>query len=128
MKNFFSQLQNTLLRQIVMVVLIVSTFFGFISYGNTIPVAQADVKTPEGTYYKGIPDGNASISNDQQVRNAQSGLKGAADNIREKLNLDEPVPQSTKEFLRNTERRTEKAVRPLTKTREGYYQTPPQAR
>ncbi|MCG6133449.1 MAG: hypothetical protein MET45_02075 [Nostoc sp. LLA-1] len=128
MKNFFSQLQNTLLRQIVMVVLIVSTFFGFISYGNTIAVAQADVKTPEGIYYKGTPDGNASINNDQQVRNAQSGLKNTADNIREKLNLDEPVPQSTKEFLRNTERRTEKAVRPLTKTPEGYYQTPPQAR
>ncbi|WP_414544612.1 hypothetical protein [Nostoc sp. CCY0012] len=128
MQHFFSQLKNIVLRQVFIVLLIVTSFFGFISYGNTIAVAQADTVTPEGVYYKGTPDGNASIRNDQQVQNAQSGLKNTADNIREKLNLDEPVPQSTKEFLRNTERRTEKAVRPLTKTPEGYYQTPPQSR
>ncbi|WP_414565003.1 MULTISPECIES: hypothetical protein [unclassified Anabaena] len=128
MQHLFSQLKNIVLRQVLIVLLIVTSFFGFISYGNTIAVAQADTVTPEGVYYKGKPDGNASIRNDQQVRNAQSGLQNTADNIREKLNLDEPVPQSTKEFLRNTERRTEKAVRPLTKTPEGYYQTPPQAR
>lgn len=128
MKHFFSQLKNIVLRQVLIVLLIVTSFFGFISYGNTIAVAQADTVTPEGTYYKGTPDGNTPIRNDQQVRNAQSGLKGAAENIKEKLNLDEPVPQSTKTFLRNTERRTEKAVRPLTKTPEGYYQTPPKAR
>lgn len=30
---------------------------------------------------------------------AQNALKRAADNVREKLNLDEPLPQSTKDFL-----------------------------
>ncbi|MBH8555879.1 hypothetical protein I8751_26760 [Nostocaceae cyanobacterium CENA357] len=123
MKYFFSRLQNILLRQVLIVFLIASTFLGFISYGNNIAVAQADVKTPEGIYYKGTPDGNNG-----QVDNAQSNLKGAVNNVREKLNLDEPIPQSTKRFFKSAERRTEKAVEPLTKTPEGYYQTPQRSR
>jgi hypothetical protein len=127
--KYLSRLQNILLRQILMVFLIASMFLGFISYGNTIAVAQADVKTPEGIYYKGTPDStNDSIRNDRQVKNAQSNLKGAVDNVREKLNLDEPIPQSTKRFFKSAERRTERTVEPLVKTPEGYYQAPPQAR
>jgi len=66
------------------------------SYVN---VAQADtVRTPEGTYYKGTPD-EGEMKNDSQMKNAQNKLKSVADNIREKLNLDEKTPQATKEFF-----------------------------
>ncbi len=127
--KYLSRLGNILLRQILMIFLIASTFLGFISYGNTLAVAHADVKTPEGIYYKGTPDGNDdSIRNNGQVRNAQSNLKGTVENVKEKLNLDEPVPQSTKRFFKSAERRTERAVEPLTKTPEGYYQTPQRSR
>lgn len=34
-----------------------------------------------------------------QVDNAQNNLKSAADNVREKLNLDEPIYPGTKDFL-----------------------------
>jgi hypothetical protein len=86
-----------------------------------VNVAQADVKTPEGTYYKGIPD----EINNPQVENTGNRLKSAADTIREKLNLDEETPRATKEFLKSTKSKVEETVQPLTETKEGYYQNPP---
>ncbi|KZL47755.1 MULTISPECIES: hypothetical protein [Cyanophyceae] len=123
MKRVFSWLQNILLRQIFIVFLIGVTFFSFqiFNYGNDI--AKADtVKTPEGIYYKGTPDNNAPIRNDQQVKNAQKNLKETAENVREKLNLDEPTPKATKEFLDSVQTQVEETVEPITGTRHGYYQ------
>jgi hypothetical protein len=98
-------------------------------YGHSIQaLADNTVKTPEGTYYKGTPDTNIDqnlAKNEKQMaENAKTGLKGAVENIKEKLNLDEPVPQSTKDFLKSTERRVENTVKPLTGEDKGYYQTP----
>jgi len=62
------------------------------------------VRTPEGTYYKGTPNDDENI-----IEKA----KGTAENIKNKLNLDEPLPRSTKEFLN---------AKP--KEGEGYYKTP----
>ncbi|WP_341530907.1 hypothetical protein WKK05_17510 [Nostoc sp. UHCC 0302] len=62
------------------------------------------VRTPEGTYYKGTPNDDENI-----IERA----KGTAENIKNKLNLDEPLPRSTKEFLN---------AKP--KEGEGYYKTP----
>jgi hypothetical protein len=76
------------------------------------------VRTPEGTYYKGTPDRNYSNNNDKNI------LEKTAENVKEKLNLDEPLPRNTKEFLRSSESKVEKTVKPLTRTPEGYYQTP----
>lgn len=115
MNRIFSWLQNVILRQVVVVFLLSSVFFGFqaFSYGNAI---LADtVKTPEGIYYKGTPDSNdAKVKADGQIDNVQNNLKKAVDNIREKLNLDEPVPQSTKDFLKSTEKKVEKTVNRVT--------------
>jgi hypothetical protein len=117
-------LQNFLLRQVLVICLIGATFFigqSFI-YTNTI-IAQADVKTPEGIYYKGTPD-NEGIGNDTQVRNAQEKLKGTVDNVREKLNLNEETPRATKEFQQNVKRKVGEAVEPITGEKRGYYQRP----
>ncbi|MBW4558771.1 MAG: hypothetical protein KME59_23195 [Trichormus sp. ATA11-4-KO1] len=125
MKRVFSWLQNILLRQILIVFLIGSAFFLFqvFNYGNDMLLAKADtVKTPEGIYYKGTPNNNAPIRTNQQVDNAQKSLKETTDNIREKLNLDEPTPKATKDFLESVQNQVEETVEPITGTKRGYYQ------
>ncbi|MEA5566763.1 hypothetical protein [Anabaena sp. UHCC 0399] len=124
MNRVISWVQNFLLRQVLVICLIGATFFigqSFI-YTNAM-IAQADVKTPEGIYYKGTPD-NEGIRNDTQVRNAQEKLKGTVDNVREKLNLDEETPRATKEFQDNVKRKVGEAVEPITGEERGYYQRP----
>jgi hypothetical protein len=91
-------------------------------------VGDKTVKTPEGVYYKAVPDEDRINKSNDLSENAQGGLKAVADNVREKLNLDEPLPRSTKEFLRSTEKRVENAVEPVTGQPEGYYQEPPTVR
>jgi hypothetical protein len=106
------------------------------SYGET-------VLSPEGVYYKGTPEGSLR-KNDQNnnksvfdaseaTRNnpqnkgqqkSENPLKEAVETVREKLNLDEDLPRSTKEFLKDTEERVEETVEPITGTSKGYYQIP----
>jgi hypothetical protein len=111
----------------IMVVFLVGFMFLLGQAFSYTPVAQADntVTTPEGIYYKGTPDQNSGIGNDNQIRNAQSKLKGAADNVREKLNLNEETPRATKEFIEDAKSRVGEAIEPMTGSREGYYQNPP---
>ncbi|MFM2060836.1 MAG: hypothetical protein RLZZ507_506 [Cyanobacteriota bacterium] len=123
MNHFLKNLQRVILRLLV-ISFVVFSFFGFpvFSSGNMMLIAQADtVTTPEGIYYKGTPDA-AEIRNDQQVENAQKRLKDTADNVRERLNLDEPIPESTKEFLQDVRTNVEKTVEPITRGKPGYYQ------
>jgi uncharacterized protein YjbJ (UPF0337 family) len=80
------------------------------------------VKSPLGTYYKGTPHSSLVETDTKPVDTAKNPLQKIADNVREKLNLDEPLPESTKEFLDSTEKRVEKAVEPITGTKEGYHQ------
>ncbi|WP_066375364.1 MULTISPECIES: hypothetical protein [unclassified Anabaena] len=128
MNRVLSWLQNFLLRQVLIVCLIGATFFlGQCFISSSAMIAQADVKTPEGIYYKGTPE-NESIRNDTQVRNAQERLKETADTVREKLNLDEETPRATKEFQKSVQRRVEKTVEPVTGTPRGYYQQPESVR
>ncbi|QOV21819.1 YtxH domain-containing protein [Anabaenopsis elenkinii] len=124
MKPFFSWLQNMLLRQIVILFVAGFAFFSFqmFNYGNHILLAKADtVKTPEGIYYKGTPN-NKAFKGEEQLDNTQKQLKKTAEKVREKLNLDEPTPQATKEFLDSAQKQVEKTVEPITRTRHGYYQ------
>ncbi|TVP60887.1 MAG: hypothetical protein EA343_16035 [Nodularia sp. (in: Bacteria)] len=125
MNRVFSWLQKMLLRQMIIVFMIGAAFFSFqiFNYGNNMMLAKADtVKTPEGIYYKGTPDNNASIRNDGQVNNAQKNLKETAENVREKLNLDQPTPRATKEFLDSVQNQVEDTVEPITGSQHGYYQ------
>lgn len=91
-------------------------------------MAQANtVQTPEGTYYKGTPD-SEGIRNDNQVRNAQNRLRNTADNVREKLNLDEDTPRATKEFGKSVQRKIGETVNQNTQNEGGYYQQPERVR
>jgi len=132
MNRIFSWLKSFLLLQSVVLFLVGLTFFGLgVVNSDNILVASADtVVSPEGVYYHGTPDEsiNKDINNNYDgngvVESAKNSLKETADNVREKLNLDEPLPRSTKKFLKSTEERVEKAVEPVTGTRQGYYQLP----
>ncbi|MEH1771300.1 MAG: hypothetical protein V7L30_33845 [Nostoc sp.] len=121
MNRVISWLQNIRLSQIVVVFLVGFMFLlgQAFSYVN---VAQADVKTPEGTYYKGTPNEQGEIRNDTQITNTQNPLKSAVDNIREKLNLDEKTPESTKEFFEPTRNITGDKASSSNGERGGYYQ------
>ncbi|MEH2239268.1 hypothetical protein [Nostoc sp.] len=123
MNRVISSLRNIRISQILIVFLVGFMFL----LGQTFSspnIAQADVKTPEGTYYKVIPNEQGEIRNDTQTTNTQNPLKEAAENIREKLNLDEKTPRATKEFLKSTKNKVEETVEPLTGEKEGYYQNP----
>ncbi|MBD2198523.1 MULTISPECIES: hypothetical protein [Calothrix] len=61
------------------------------------------VRTPEGIYYKGTPDNS-------QIENSRNKLSNAADNIREKLNLDEDTPRATKDFLHSVKSKVGEVV------------------
>ncbi|MDM9383261.1 hypothetical protein QUB80_21455 [Chlorogloeopsis sp. ULAP01] len=69
------------------------------------------VKSPYGYYYKGTPDENVS---NQVVDSAKRNLKDTAGNVREKLNLDEPVPEATKDFIQSAKQKVGEAVESLT--------------
>ncbi|MFS0519986.1 hypothetical protein ACEYW6_35570 [Nostoc sp. UIC 10607] len=123
MNRVTSWLRNIRISQIL-VVFLVGFMFLLGQAFSYVSVAQADVITPEGTYYKGVPDRQGEIRKDTQIRNTQNPLKQAADNIREKLNLDEETPRATKEFLNSTKNKVRENGQALTETEEGYYRTP----
>ncbi|WP_292697649.1 MULTISPECIES: hypothetical protein [unclassified Nostoc] len=115
MNRVISGLRNIRISQILVVFLVGFMFLlgQAFSYVN---VAQAEtVKTPEGIYYKGTPN-ESEIRNDTQAKNTQNPLKSAANNLREKLNLDEKTPRATKEFFDPAKNKAT--------DKEGYYQNP----
>ncbi|MEH2171235.1 MAG: hypothetical protein V7K41_32185 [Nostoc sp.] len=121
MNRVISWLRNIRISQILVVFLVGFMFLlgQAFSYTN---IALADVKTPEGTYYQGVPNEQGEIRNDTQIENTQNSqnpIKSAVDNIREKLNLDEKPPEATKEFFDPTTNKTGGKT-----SREGYYRTP----
>lgn len=123
MNRLFKSFQRLILRLLV-ISFVVFAFFGFqaFSSSNAMLLAQADtVTTPEGTYYKGTPDQEA-IRNEQPLENTQRQLQETADNIREKLNLDEPIPESTRQFLEDVRTNIDKSLEPITGDKAGYYQ------
>ncbi|OUL19096.1 hypothetical protein [Nostoc sp. 106C] len=68
MTRVFSWIQNVLLRRIMVVLLLGLAFLGMQSFGySNGMLAQADVKTPEGIYYKGTPDNVGNTSSDRNI-------------------------------------------------------------
>ncbi|WP_392535475.1 hypothetical protein [Nostoc sp. C117] len=120
MNRLISALRNIRIHQIV-VVFVVGFMFLLGQAFSYVNVAQADVITPEGTYYKGTPDSRNEVKNDNPITNAQNKLKDAADNVREKLNLDEKNPRATKEFFDPTKNRAGDKTRGFDGDRKAYY-------
>lgn len=108
----FSQIYKLVL--VLFAVLFVQCF----SYNPALS-AQADImKTPEAKYY----DVEPTEKDKQLIDNAKTKLKDIGENVREKLNLDEPLPQSTKDFLNSSENKVDEVVNLITRESRGYYQ------
>jgi ABC-type dipeptide/oligopeptide/nickel transport system permease component len=119
MKVIYWQI-NLRLSQIFKAILVVFAvlFVQFFGYINVLP-AQADtVITPEAKYYNAQP----SEKDKQLIDNAKKNLEDIGENIREKLNLDEPLPESTKEFLNSSENKVDEVVNLITRESKGYYE------
>ena len=128
MNRVISLLQKMRLRQIVTIFLVVLTFLvstAFDVHGNQLQ-AQAEPVTPEATKYK-TDSGDDQISikqerikenaeksaklladegkevKNQAVESTQDSGKNLFDNIREKLNLDEPIDPGTKKAVEQLE-------------------------
>ncbi len=115
--------QNIIKKRTDAVVLLGLSFLLFISafsYPNM--AAQAATLTPEASEYR-VPDADSRINLDSNnpIENLKENLKETGDNIREKLNLDEPLPESTKDFLRSTEDKIENTFEPITGKQKPYY-------
>ncbi len=61
------------------------------------------------------------------VEETKDNLKGIAENVKEKLNLDEPLAPSTKEFLGKRQEITKPDGKVLVREEPGYYQRDRQA-
>ncbi|BAZ53591.1 hypothetical protein NIES4103_62710 [Nostoc sp. NIES-4103] len=106
MKHLISRLRQILVVFLVGFAFLLGQGFSFVS------VAQADVTTPEGIYYKGTPDDWGQNRNQPQQRqklndsqgssyqgSGSNPIKDAANAVRDKLNLDEETPRATREFF-----------------------------
>jgi hypothetical protein len=102
----------------VVITLLMSTAF---SNGNSL-AAQAKPLTPEATSYQidrtdtENTQEQDGIPNDQLIEKSQQKLKSAADNIREKLNLDQPIYPPTKEFLNTVQDKAQETVQGVQQT------------
>lgn len=120
MKRVIDWLRGTTLRVLLAIFLVsitflISTAFG---YSNSLQ-AQAQVLTPEATEYKvDSPDspfqpeaqdtkGNLRESGNNLVEGAKKKTQSTGDNIREKLNLDQPIYPGTKKFAEQVKDKAE---------------------
>lgn len=91
MTRLFTRLQSFNVFRVVATFLVGITFFVSSAFlPAQVMQAQAAPMTPEATQYDSNADSNSGLI---------ESIKDAADNVREKLNLDEPLPKSTKQFL-----------------------------
>jgi hypothetical protein len=93
-------------------------FVQFLGYINVLPAQANTVITPEAKYYNAQP----TEKDKQLIDNAKKKLEDIGENIREKLNLDEPLPESTKEFLNSSENKVDEVVNLITRESKGYYE------
>ena len=107
MNRVFGWLQTMQLRQAITacflgLILFVSAAFGQL----TTPQAFAATTTPEASSYQGPEQGKETGGG------FLDSLKDTAETVKEKLNLDEPLPPSTKTFIKQVQGEDVEAVEP----------------
>jgi predicted PurR-regulated permease PerM len=116
MNRIISWLPNLNLRKILTVFLVGMAFLVMqaFSYGNQLQ-AQAKPLTPEASAYDVDQSEPEQIKNENDlVGQSRRNLKDTADNIREKLNLDQPIYPGTKEFLNDVQDSVKDATKAVT--------------
>lgn len=94
------QLRKTFATLLVGLMFLVSISIGQIVY----PASAHAASTPEAKAYQ-VDRGNPSLNSGSNQAKAENGgflnsLEAGAENVKEKLNLDEPLPEGTKLFFK----------------------------
>lgn len=114
MNGIIALIQGVLLRVVLTTVLVASTLFlsAFFSSGNSFQ-AHAEALTPEASSYQvgGDVDDKAQNIGEDAANTTKNKIEGAADNIREKLNLDQPIYPGTKKVIKQVQDRAEQRVK-----------------
>lgn len=116
MNRIISWLPNFNLHKILTVFLVGIAFWVMqaFSYNNHLQ-AQAKPLTPEASAYEVDKSDTELIKDDNDlVGQSQRNLKDTADNVREKLNLDQPIYPGTKKFLNDVQDSVEDATKAVT--------------
>jgi predicted PurR-regulated permease PerM len=132
MNQVISFLQSIRLRQIATVFLVSTAFFVIqaFGYGTSVQaLANNTTLTPETNAYQ-VPGSNGSINARTETLTDQTEDTGsnllekigeAAENVKEKLNLDEPTPPSTKKFFNQIHDKADDVVgKTVQGTQEGF--------
>ncbi|MGB7894558.1 MAG: hypothetical protein WCF82_22025 [Microcoleus sp.] len=107
MKKFTSRLVTTCLRLgIIFAVGIALIFSSELEFSGNKMQANATHLTPEATSYE------VARPDRQPTTDIEKGGNDAVDNIREKLNLDQPIAPSTKKFIESVKDNVGEAVTP----------------
>lgn len=104
-------------KLIVLSIATIPLFCGqFLNSGNSL-LAQYTSITPQGDYYQVAPE----YAGKGTVNSVKETVKNATENVVEKLNLNEPLPPSTKKFLNQVEDSLGQNGTPTTGNQEGYF-------
>ena len=113
------------LRRVTIVFLVGLTVFVMQGFGcNSNLSARAETVTPEARAYQSQQPGT-EMNQGNPIEKAKESLKETAENVREKLNLNEPLDPGTKEVLNSAQKNVEKTVKPVTGKEQGSYQQNP---
>lgn len=112
------------LRQTSIVLLVaIAVFFAQATGYTNLYLAQAEPVTPEATAYRAESIEKTNVANQNNpLEQAKQNLKETAENVKEKLNLDEPLDPGTKQVLNSAQENVEKTVKPITGKVQGTYQ------
>lgn len=92
------QLRQLLTAFLVGLTLLTGVAFGTFGYGSQ---ALAESVTPEARSYQVNQGETSSKAGTERTGEGVAGsIKDAANNVREKLNLDQPLPHGTKAFFK----------------------------
>jgi hypothetical protein len=105
MNRVFGWLQTMQLRQAITACFLGLILFVSAALGQfTTPSAIAATTTPEASSYQVKPE--------QGKESGNNPLQNAAETVKEKLNLDEPLPPSTKTFIKQVQGEDVQPVEP----------------
>lgn len=122
MNCFFAQVEK--ICQTLTLVFVGIAFVVSLALFTAVPQAAAGDLTPEASSYQveGSDDQvdfktlreRAPLGSTEPNRSVKSNLQDAIENVREKLNLDEPIYSGTKEFINDVEERVDETVEAVT--------------
>jgi ABC-type dipeptide/oligopeptide/nickel transport system permease component len=123
MNRIITWLQSTTVRVLITIFFVTLTFAVSMAFSPDSSLrVQAQTLTPEATEYQiDSPDSpfqpeSEAIKNEGEyagkdlVEGAKEKTESAADNVREKLNLDQPIYPGTKKFINQVKDKVEETL------------------